>query len=80
MSVIDKLFNEGWEIAEHLGMTEEDPKRRYETRQDKEEFVRTLLDYIYWLNQKIEPVEKVMHSKINDRVVDYYGRASEVGE
>jgi hypothetical protein len=80
MSVIEELFNEGWEIAEHVGMTEIDPNRRYETRQDKEDFIRTILDYIFWLNQDVEPVEKVLHSKINDRVVDFYRRTSELGE
>lgn len=80
MSDIDKLFDEGLEIAEHLGMTEEDPNRRYETRRDKEDFVRTLMDYIFWLNQKMEPVEKVVHSEISEHVVDFYRRASELGD
>ena len=79
MSDIDELFNEGLEIAEHLGMTEEDPGRRYDTRKDKEDFIRTLLDYIFWLNQKIEPMDKVVHSRIDDHVVDYYQRATELG-
>jgi hypothetical protein len=80
MSEIDELFEEGWTIAEHVGMTEVNPKKRYETAKDKEDFVRTLLDYIYWLNQDTEPVEKVVNPKINDAVVDYYRRASDFGE
>jgi hypothetical protein len=78
MSNIDQLFQEAWEIAEHVGMTEDDPNRRYENTKDKEEFVRLLLDYIFWLNDENEPVRKIFNEKINDRVVDFYRRASDV--
>jgi hypothetical protein len=79
MTNIDELFKEGWHIAEHVGMTEEDPNRRYETREDKEGFIRTLLDYIFWLNEKILPIERAIHPKINQEVVDYCRRAENVG-
>jgi hypothetical protein len=36
MSELDGLFEEGRHIAEYIGMTEEDPKRRYENRADKD--------------------------------------------
>jgi len=80
MSEIDELFTEGREIAEHVGMTGEDPNRRYDKREDKEEFIRMLLDYIYWLNQKMDPTEMVLNPKVNLKVVDFYGRASDFGE
>ncbi len=80
MSEIDELFHEGWQIAEHVGMTEEDSKGRYENRADKEDFIRTLLDYIFWLNKKTEPTEEVLSPKITVRMVDFYCRASDLGE
>jgi len=80
MSQIDELFHEGRQIAEHVGMTEEDPNRRYEKRADKEDFIRALLDYIFWLNKKTEPIEEVLSPKISAKVVDFYRRASDLGE
>lgn len=80
MSQIDELFEEGKGIAEHVGMTEVDPSRRYETTKDKEDFIQLLLDYIYFLNKETEPVEKIVDPKINDAVVDFYRRASDLGE
>jgi hypothetical protein len=77
MSDIDRLFREAWEVAEHVGMTFEDPDRTYETTKDKEEFIGDLLDYIYWLNDDNEPVTKVVNAKINDRVVNFYRAASD---
>ena len=78
MSQIDELFEKGKRIAEHVGMTDVDPSWRYKTTGDKEDFIRMLLDYIYWLNQDTEPVEKVVNAKINDDIVDYYRRASDL--
>ncbi len=80
MSKIDELFEEGLAIAEHVGMTEVNPRRRYESTKDKEDFTRTLLDYIFWLNEETQPAEKVVNPKINDDVIDYYTQASDFGE
>ena len=33
--------------------------------------------HIFWLNDKNEPVKKILNEKINDRVVDFYRRASD---
>lgn len=79
MADIDGLFKEGWRIAEHVGMTEEDPSRRYDKKADKKDFIQTLLGYIYFLNEKTSPLERVVHPKINQEVVDYYERASNFG-